>query len=111
MQVQPDPALETLPQPAVAPVPEAPASQDPLPPPPKGERVRLLKIVMPSQGDMDLMAQDGGTLVFQPVYYGGDSFGPVFQILSTDGSSSKIEDTYRLRFRRDGEIRLVKAAR
>ena len=70
-----------------------------------------LRIVMPSEGDMAVLAQDGGTIDLQPVFYGGEASGPHIQILETEkGKASKVIGRFRLRVKQDGKLMLVRGA-
>ena len=42
---------------------------------------RVLMLVMPGEGDMELIGQNGSTLQLSPVYYGNESMGPHMQVV------------------------------
>ena len=71
-----------------------------------------IQIVMPSEGDMSLVQQNGGAILLRPVFYGGESAGPhiqVVEISTKDGKPAtdvKIVKRYRLRRREDGKIEI-----
>lgn len=68
----------------------------------------LVKMIMPSEGDMVLVNQDGGTLLLQPVYFGGDCAGPIIQFVDAE-DPKKVVTSYRLKFKATGEIRIPRA--
>ena len=45
-----------------------------------------IKIIMPSAGDMELSAQDGGTLELTPRFYGSTSMGPIVETWDDEGN-------------------------
>ena len=78
-------------------------------------RKLVLRLVMPSTGDMELMAQNGGTIDLQPIFYGDESMGPHIQVLSMEldgeGKSKSppiIMSRYRLKLRGDGRLEVKK---
>ena len=84
--------------------------------------MKLIKLIMPSQGDMEVVNQAGGVIWLRPTYFGGECAGPVIQFVDQDESpdgdpvggvlpdkSSKVEASYRIRIRKDSELRLAKA--
>lgn len=71
--------------------------------------MNLLKITMPSQGDMSLSSQEAGTITLKPEwYFGGKCFGPTVQVVS-DGDDGKVEGAYRLVLNQDGKLQMLKA--
>ena len=40
-----------------------------------------LVLVMPGEGDMELIGQTGGSIQLSPIYYGNESMGPHLQIV------------------------------
>ncbi len=44
-------------------------------------KIRALRLVMPGQGDMELVGQAGGAIDLLPIYYGNESMGPHIQIV------------------------------
>ena len=64
----------------------------------------LIRIIMPSEGDMELVDQKGGVLTLKPVYFGGECAGPIIQFLSGTG----VKAAYRVKIR-NGELKLAKA--
>lgn len=74
------------------------------------KREDLVKIIMPSVGDMQLVSQDGGVLLFRPVYFGGECAGPIIQRVSacSDGTEH-VNASYRVKIRSNGELKLAKA--
>lgn len=67
-----------------------------------------IKLIMPSEGDMELIKQDGGVLVMKPTYYGGECAGPVIQFLD-EQDQKKVVSSYRIKIKSSGELRLAKA--
>jgi hypothetical protein len=71
-----------------------------------------LQIIMPSEGDMSLLKQEGGVILLQPVFYGGECAGPHVRVVDVemiDGKANgikKISDRYRLRFKSDGKVEI-----
>lgn len=68
----------------------------------------LVKIIMPSEGDMGLENQEGGTLLLRPTYFGGECAGPTVQFVDAQ-DPKKVVSSYRLKIRNTGELRLAKA--
>lgn len=73
-----------------------------------------IQLIMPSEGDMALVKQEGGTILLQPVFYGGECAGPHVQLvdvsLDPSGKPNKftIKGRYRLRIKADGKVELKK---
>lgn len=71
-----------------------------------------IQIVMPSEGDMSLLKQNGGTILLRPVFYGGECAGPHVQIVEVDTkdgeptADARIVKRYRLRVRDDGKVEI-----
>jgi hypothetical protein len=68
---------------------------------------------MPSEGDMELIEQDGGVLLLNPVFYGGESMGPHLQIVDIVVKEGKAEvksvvSRARIKLKPDGKIELKK---
>ena len=66
-----------------------------------------IQIIMPSEGDMIMLHQEGGTLLLQPVFYGGDCAGPHINVVDVNEHTNEITDIVsrsRLRIRPDGKI-------
>lgn len=68
----------------------------------------LIKIIMPSEGDMQLVNQEGGTITLAPTYFGGECAGPVIQYVDPQ-DPKKVLSSYRVKIRNNGELRLAKA--
>ena len=69
--------------------------------------MNVLKITMPSQGDMSLVSQDGGTSTLKPEwYFGGKCSGPTVQVVD---DNDKVKGAYRLVLSQDGELKTLKA--
>ncbi len=58
------------------------------------------ELIMPSEGDMELLSQENGKLTLKPIYYGGECAGPIIKF----GYMS-----YRLKLKSDGRLELKKA--
>lgn len=85
--------------------------------------MKLIKLIMPSQGDMTIVNQEGGVIWLKPTYFGGECAGPVVQFvdapetagpLVADKESGSIrtgivEASYRIKIKKDNELRLAKA--
>jgi len=72
----------------------------------------LVRVIMPSEGDMELVDQNGGVLLLRPTYFGGECSGPIVQFVTRTGSRVEVNSAYRLKIRTSGgksEIRLAKA--
>jgi len=54
---------------------------------------RILMVVMPGQGDMELVGQSGGAIQLNPIYYGNESMGPHMQIVEghNDGNAFVVD--------------------
>jgi hypothetical protein len=84
--------------------------------------MKLIKLSMPSQGDMEIVKQEGGAIVLKPTYFGGECAGPIIQFIDdnsdepcpTDCDPSqdhyeKVEASFRIRIRKDNDLKLAKA--
>lgn len=85
--------------------------------------MKLIKLVMPSQGDMEVYRQEGGVVYLKPTYFGGECSGPIVQFIDDpdDSLSPKgmeegksyaepvVEASYRVRIKKDGDIRVARA--
>lgn len=72
----------------------------------------LVRVIMPSEGDMELVDQNGGVLLLRPTYFGGECSGPIVQFVTRTGGRVEVNSAYRLKIRTSGgksEIRLAKA--
>jgi hypothetical protein len=78
------------------------------------DQIIALRVVMPSTGDMELLAQDGGAIDLKPYYYGGEAAGPHIQLVyghrEKDGKfiCDGVKARFRLKLRSDGRIELKK---
>ena len=83
--------------------------------------MKLIKLIMPSQGDMEIVEQEGGVILLKPTYFGGECAGPVIQFVD-DGSEScpkdadfcrktyeKVEASYRIKIKKENELKLMRA--
>jgi hypothetical protein len=77
--------------------------------------MKVVKIIMPSQGDMTDVRQEEGTITFTPTYFGGEAIGPTIQFVDEgvptgDGKAKDVvQAAYRIKFKAGGEIKVVKA--
>lgn len=80
--------------------------------------MKLIKIIMPSQGDMEVVEQSGGTILLRPTYFGGECAGPVVQFVDRDDKPAEpgkdarydnVEASFRIKIKKDNELRLAKA--
>ena len=70
----------------------------------------LIRVIMPSVGDMRLVSQAGGVLLFEPVYFGGECAGPIIQrVTAWEDGTENVTASYRIKIRSNGETRLAKA--
>lgn len=70
-----------------------------------------IQIIMPSEGDMAVLDQQGGSILLQPVFYGGDCAGPHIRIVDVDEKTNKVKNVtgkFRLRIKSDGKIEIKK---
>jgi hypothetical protein len=71
--------------------------------------MKLVKLIMPSVGDMEIVKQDGGTLLLKPMYYGGECAGPIVQFVDTDKDGKETAlSTYRLKIKDDESVKVLK---
>ena len=68
------------------------------------EHAMVMKVIMPSEGDMELCNQEGGTVNLSPLFYGNESMGP--HIVIEDGG--KVLGRYKLKLKLDGKVELKK---
>ena len=80
--------------------------------------MKLIKLIMPSQGDMEIVKQEGGVITLKPTYFGGECAGPIVQFVNSedivsDGKASitetKVEASYRIKIKKDNELKLMRA--
>lgn len=69
-----------------------------------------IQIIMPSQGDMEIVKQEGGSLVLRPFFYGGVCAGPHVRVVEMDnaGTVKKVVGMFRMQIKADGKIELKK---
>lgn len=67
-----------------------------------------IQIVMPSEGDMILLKQEGGAVLLQPVFYGKECAGPHIQVLEVDkdGKTLEIKARCRIKINSDGKLEI-----
>ena len=87
--------------------------------------MKLIKLIMPSQGDMEIVKQEGGVITLKPTYFGGECAGPIIQFVETSGGPDKVdfvgdggknnkvgeevEASYRIKIKKDNELKLMRA--
>lgn len=83
--------------------------------------MKLIKLIMPSQGDMEIVKQEGGAIVLKPTYFGGECAGPIIQFIDdsnepcpadcdpSEDRYERVEASFRIRIRKDNELKLAKA--
>ena len=87
--------------------------------------MNLIKLIMPSQGDMEIVRQEGGAITLKPTYFGGECAGPVIQFVETSGGPDKVDfvgdggknnkageevkASYRIKVKKDNELKLMRA--
>jgi hypothetical protein len=78
------------------------------------EKITIMRVCMPSSGDMELLGQDGGTIDLAAIFYGAESMGPHVHILEGHKVNGKfvtdaVVARYKLRLKIDGKVELKKA--
>jgi len=79
--------------------------------------MKLIKLIMPSQGDMEIVKQEGGVITLKPTYFGGECAGPVIQFVEDEvvpketaiGDNTAVLASYRIKIKKDNELRLMRA--
>ena len=84
--------------------------------------MKLIKLIMPSQGDMEIVEQQGGTILLKPTYFGGECAGPIIQFVDAADAPErvsgavdavfappKVEASYRIKIKKDNELKLMRA--
>jgi hypothetical protein len=83
--------------------------------------MKLIKLIMPSQGDMEIVKQEGGVITLKPTYFGGECAGPIVQFVDEGVPTGKtdengkfvgkdvIEASFRIKIKKDGELKLMRA--
>lgn len=85
--------------------------------------MKLIKLIMPSQGDMEIVEQQGGVIFLKPTYFGGECAGPIVQFVDADECNgtlvadkesrdliiNKVEASYRIKIKKDNELKLMRA--
>ena len=83
--------------------------------------MKLIKLIMPSQGDMEIVKQEGGVITLKPTYFGGECAGPIVQFVESDDKNDKpavpgekvkydvVEASYRIKIKKDNELKLMRA--
>lgn len=85
--------------------------------------MKLIKLIMPSQGDMEIVKQEGGVITLKPTYFGGECAGPIVQFVdaedfngtlvadreSGDLKINKVEASFRIKIKKDNDLKLMRA--
>ena len=77
--------------------------------------MKLIKLIMPSQGDMEIVEQQGGTILLKPTYFGGECAGPIVQFVDDEAvgddknKNTAVIASYRIKIKKDNELRLMRA--
>ena len=80
--------------------------------------MKLIRLIMPSQGDMEIVKQEGGVVLLKPTYFGGECAGPIVQFVDRDDNQEspgetacydKVEASYRIKIKKDNELKLMRA--
>lgn len=80
--------------------------------------MKLIKLIMPSQGDMEVVKQEGGTILLKPTYFNGECAGPIIQFVERDDRPAApgedanydvVEASYRVKIKKDNELKLMRA--
>lgn len=80
--------------------------------------MKLIKLIMPSQGDMEVVKQEGGTILLKPTYFNGECAGPIIQFVERDdnpfgpGENANYDvvgASYRVKIKKDNELKLMRA--
>lgn len=88
--------------------------------------MKLVKLIMPSQGDMEIVKQEGGTILLKPTYFGGECAGPIVQFVDCESTGTtpdalvarkdtgdpivrSVEASYRIKIKKDNELKLMRA--
>jgi hypothetical protein len=80
--------------------------------------MKLIKLIMPSQGDMEIVKQDGGTITLKPTYFGGECAGPIIQFIEDevaprgtlpDEKNTAVLASYRIKIKKENELKLMKS--
>ena len=76
--------------------------------------MQVLRICMPSTGDMQLIAQNGGTIDLEPIFFGKEAAGPHIQVLEGNMRDGKFEPKeavarYKLKLKQDGKVELKRS--
>ncbi len=78
------------------------------------EPKRVLRLCMPSVGDMDILGQEGGVIDLSPIFYGAECMGPHVQVLEGHDEKGKfvvdrVVERYKLKLKTDGRVELKRA--
>jgi len=80
--------------------------------------MKLIKLIMPSQGDMEIVRQEGGVITLKPTYFGGECAGPIIQFVEdevcpkgtvSDDKNTAVLASYRIKVKKDNELKLMRA--
>jgi len=68
------------------------------------DEVRI-ELIMPSEGDMELVAQEGGKIILKATFYGNECMGPHIRGIV----NGKVVSQQKLKIKSDGRVELKKA--
>jgi len=71
--------------------------------------MKLIKLIMPSQGDMEIVKQEGGTILLKPTYFGGECAGPIIQFVDQNDKDTSVDASFRIKIKKDNDLKLMKA--
>ena len=89
--------------------------------------MKLIKLIMPSQGDMEIVKQEGGVITLKPTYFGGECAGPIVQFVDAESVGSgpvespvvmkdtgdivinRVDASFRIKIKNDNELKLMRA--
>jgi len=81
------------------------------------KKINAIQLVMPNTGDMQLLRQEGGTILLTPMYFAGECSGPHIQFVevTVDDNGVPAPDTkptvvgaVSIRIKNDGKVTLKK---
>lgn len=64
-----------------------------------------VNLIMPSEGDMALIDQEGGRIALSPIFYGAESMGPHIEVRDDE---DKLISRSRLKVKKDGKVEIKK---
>jgi hypothetical protein len=75
---------------------------------------QVLRLCMPSKGDMEILGQEGSVIDLAPIFYGTECMGPHVQVLEGHDKDGKfvvdnVVGRYKLKLKADGRVELKRA--